>query len=127
MGDEGHNEAAPGADTRTPPAGAFVAVARVGEVAVGRLRRVLLGDRLICLANVDGQLYALDDDCPHIGAALSQGALDGATLTCPLHLAQFDVRSGHVTRGPARANARVYAIRIEGERILVADPDTPAE
>lgn len=126
MGDEGDGASAPSANTGAPPADGFVAVAQVGEVAMGRLRRVVLGDRLICLANVDGQLYALDDDCPHIGAALSQGALDGATLTCPLHLAQFDVRSGQVTRGPARANARVYAIRIEGERILVANPDAPA-
>jgi len=105
---------------------AFVPVARVSDIQPGRLRRAELNGRLICLANVDGAIYAVDDDCTHICTPLSQGTLEGATLTCPLHLARFDVRTGRVLRGPARDNLRAYAVRIVGEAVLVADPDAPS-
>jgi nitrite reductase/ring-hydroxylating ferredoxin subunit len=102
----------------------FVAVARLDEIAPGETLRVEVGSTLICLANVGGRIYAVSDDCPHIGGALSDGELTGCTLTCPVHLAQFDVRDGRVLRGPARDDVPTYAVRVEGDQIFVAlEPD----
>ena len=105
----------------------YIAAAATWAVPPGHLKRVEVNGRLICLANVDGCIYALDDDCPHIGASLSQGALAGATLTCPLHLAQFDARTGKVTRGPARADARMFETRRDGDIVMVRDPNEVAD
>lgn len=102
--------------------GGFVEVARLGDVPPGGLHRVEVGGHLVCLANVEGVIYAVDDDCPHIGGALSEGTLAGCVLTCPVHLARFDVRDGHVLRGPAREPVPTYAVRVEGDRIFVARP-----
>src|SRR6185437_1277742 len=93
----------------------FVAVARLDEIGPGETLRVEVGATLICLANVEGHIYAVGDDCPHIGGALSNGELIGCTLTCPVHLAQFDVRDGRVLRGPARDDVPVYATCVEGD------------
>lgn len=109
--------------TGAPGAAPYVPVARVDEVVPGELLRVEVGIRLICLAQVNGQIYAFDDDCPHIGGPLDEGELEGHVLTCPIHLAQFDVRGGQVLRGPARDNLRMYPVRIEGDRVLVAIGD----
>ena len=76
--------------------------------------------QLVCLAKVDGQIYAVSDDCPHIGGALSDGELTGCVLTCPVHLARFDVRDGRVLRGPARDDVPCYAVRVEGDEVYVA-------
>ncbi len=100
----------------------FVPVARRDELAPGELLRVEVEGQLICLANVDGTIYAVDDECPHIGGALSDGELDGCVLTCPVHLARFDVRDGRVLRGPAREDVPRYDVRVEGDLILVAVP-----
>lgn len=97
----------------------FVKVARVGEIAPGGLLRVEAGAHLVCLAQVDGKIYAFDDDCPHTGGPLDEGELEGCMLTCPIHLAQFDVRTGQVVRGPARENLHLYPVRIEGDDVLV--------
>ncbi len=101
-------------------AGAFVWVARVAEIAPGELLRVEVAGRLVCLANVDGAIYAVDDDCTHISGPLDQGELEGCVLTCPLHLARFDVRTGHVLRGPARDDLPTFAVRVEGGDVYVA-------
>jgi 3-phenylpropionate/trans-cinnamate dioxygenase ferredoxin subunit len=103
--------------------GAFVRVARVRDIAPGGLLRVEVGGKLVCLANVGGRIFAVDDDCPHIGGALSDGELEGCRLTCPVHLAQFDVRDGRVLRGPAREGVPTYAVCVEGDDILIAEPD----
>ena len=103
--------------------GAFIRVARLQDIPPGELLRVEVGGKLVCLANVAGRIFAVDDDCPHIGGALSDGELEGCVLTCPVHMARFDVRDGKVLRGPAREDVPTYAVRVEGDDILVAEPD----
>lgn len=101
----------------------FHEVAHLEEIAPGELLRVEVGAHLVCLANVEGIIYAVDDDCPHTGGPLDEGELDGCVLTCPIHLARFDVRDGQVLRAPARESLRTYSVRVEDGRIFVADPD----
>ena len=50
----------------------------------------------------DGEaVYAIDDLCSHAGALLSRGSVVDCVVTCPLHESRFDVRDGHIVRGPA--------------------------
>lgn len=51
----------------------FVAVARVSELPPGEMKRVKVEGRRVCLANVNGEFYALKDECGHQRAALSKG------------------------------------------------------
>jgi nitrite reductase/ring-hydroxylating ferredoxin subunit len=104
----------------------IVAVARLEEIAQGKTLRVEVGSTLICLANVGGRIHAVSDNCPHIGGALSDGELTGCTLTCPVHLVQFDMCDGRVLRGPARDDIPTYAVRVEGDQIFVAPRDDAA-
>ena len=46
-------------------------------------------------------VYAIDDVCSHAGALLSRGPVVDCVVTCPLHESQFDLRDGHIVRGPA--------------------------
>jgi nitrite reductase/ring-hydroxylating ferredoxin subunit len=101
---------------------AWVRVAELADVSAGQLLRVEVFGRLLCLANVAGTVYAVDDDCTHISGPLDQGELEGHVLTCPLHLAQFDVRTGKVLRGPARDDLVSYRVRTDGTDILVEEP-----
>ena len=52
------------------------------------------GERWYALANVDGTLHALDNNCPHNGGPLGRGSLEGNELTCPWHGYRWDVTSG---------------------------------
>ncbi len=57
--------------------------------------------RQVLLHRVDGELYCVDNVCSHAGGLLSRGEIDGCVVTCPLHGARFDLRDGHIVRGPA--------------------------
>lgn len=72
----------------------YVCVARVRDVPPGALLTVRAGERWYALANVDGVIHALDNNCPHNGGPLGKGTLNGRELTCPWHAWSWDVTSG---------------------------------
>ena len=72
----------------------------------------LIGDAAVF--NVGGNFCATQARCPHRGGQLSQGKLDGSTVTCPLHGSQFNVCTGAVLRGPAIDPLMTYRVVVEG-------------
>jgi nitrite reductase/ring-hydroxylating ferredoxin subunit len=97
----------------------FVPVAKVGDVPPGGMARVAVDREPIMLANIDGRFYAMRDVCGHRNAPLSRGKLDGHIVECPLHFAQFDIRSGKLVDGPISADVPVYEVRIDGDTVLI--------
>ena len=99
----------------------FVTVAKVSEVEPGQLKHVELnGDTQICLANVDGTIYAIGGECTHAGGPLGEGDLDGKVVTCPWHGGTFDVTTGEVEGPPPDDPETKYEVRIEGDDVQVA-------
>ena len=78
----------------------FFKVAKVSEIPVGTMKHVEAGGKELCIANVNGKFYAMDDRCGHENARLSRGSLMDAIATCPMHSSQFDVTTGKLMSGP---------------------------
>lgn len=97
----------------------FVKVARTDEIKPGTMSCVEIRGRRILLANVDGEFYATDDTCTHEDASLSDGSLHGELVTCPLHGSRFSVRTGSALEEPAEEDLKSYAVRVEGDAVLV--------
>jgi nitrite reductase/ring-hydroxylating ferredoxin subunit len=107
----------------TNPSDGFVPVAKVGDVPPGGMTVVAIDRERIMLANVGGQFYALRDMCGHRSAPLSRGRLDGHIVECPLHFAQFDVRTGKLVDGPISADVPAYEVRVENDIVFVRRSD----
>ena len=97
----------------------FTAVARTDEIPPGTMKCVAIERERVLIANVDGNFYAIGDLCGHRNAPLSRGRLDGHIVECPLHFAQFDVRTGKLVDGPVSTDVRAYETKIEGDAVLV--------
>ena len=104
----------------------FVKVATTDELQSGEVKAVRVGDARVCLANVDGNYFAVDDTCPHVGGSLGEGFLHEGRVTCPWHGWSFDVTSGACATVPG-AKVSCFPVRVEGEDILVEAPTPPAE
>jgi nitrite reductase (NADH) small subunit len=72
----------------------------------------------VCLANVNGELSALDNWCPHRRGPLGQGWVEGEAVVCPWHSWTFNVKTG-VAEFPENEWVEVFPVRIEGEDVLV--------
>ncbi len=82
--------------------GDAVAIARSTELSEGETLRAEVNGFVMAIARVDGQLYAFQEFCTHRYGPLSEGSLQGHEVQCPWHNSCFDMRSGEVTRGPAK-------------------------
>jgi len=71
------------------------------------------------LFKVDEAYYAVDIWCSHQRVSMITGYVDGCELTCPLHGASFDLKSGDALTLPAVQGIKTYKVKIEGEDILV--------
>jgi nitrite reductase (NADH) small subunit len=96
-------------------------------VDIGPLEAVpLQGARVVrtpggCLAvfrTADGDVFAIDDRCPHKGGPLSQGIVHGTSVTCPLHNMVISLETGEA-QGADSGRVATIPTRIAGGRILV--------
>lgn len=105
--------------------GPFVKVGRVQDFRIGRGRQVdVEGAKIAVFLTRDGWI-ALDDTCPHMGASLADGRLSGHELQCSWHEWRFDTATGRCPLRPW-ACVRVHEVRIDGDDVLLARPQTPA-
>jgi 3-phenylpropionate/trans-cinnamate dioxygenase ferredoxin component len=95
----------------------FIAVAKIGELEPGRMKWFAVARERVVLANIDGTFCALRDVCGHKNAPLSRGRLVGHLIECPLHFAQFDMRTGKLVTGPVSADVPVYEVRVDGDTV----------
>ena len=100
---------------------AFSRCASLSELPDGSVLGVDVDGKLVCLANVDGEVYAFADKCSHRDFPLSNGELDtdDCTITCEWHGAIFDCRTGAVLGPPAVVPIPVYACRVDGGDVYV--------
>ena len=66
----------------------------------------------------DAGFFALDGICPHAGAVLADGMLDGELLICPLHAFAFETASGRCV-DDAGCSLRRYDIRVDDGAVEV--------
>lgn len=82
------------------------------EFGGDKLRRVELGERVLCVGRSGEAYFAVDDLCPHAGGSLADGIVLKQQLICPLHGYAFDVRTGACPDDP-RCDIRSYETRVE--------------
>ena len=97
--------------------------ASAADVREGEAFSAELAGTPIALYRIDGQIHAIDDVCTHQYGVLSDGFVEGGTIECPLHAAQFDIATGRCLSGPATQDLRTYQVRLEGDDVYVLAPD----
>ncbi|HEX6504242.1 MAG TPA: Rieske (2Fe-2S) protein [Terriglobales bacterium] len=85
---------------------------------INEAREFTLGDKTICVANVDGTITAMDNVCLHRGGPLGQGVIDRGKLICPWHGWEWNTSTGEAVHNPA-AKVAVYPVKIEHGDVLI--------
>lgn len=98
----------------------FQPVLALKDIGRGKMRSCRIGDRELVVCHTRDGVFAVDNNCTHAFARMSEGYLKGTTLSCPLHGATFDVRTGQVLRGPATIPLATYQTRVVDGSIEVA-------
>jgi nitrite reductase/ring-hydroxylating ferredoxin subunit len=84
------------------------------------LGRHVMGEPIVLVRAVEGDILALEDRCPHQGVPLSQGRMGPRGLMCRYHGWSFD-RRGHCTSIPGSAAESLEDIRVQSYRTVEVD------
>ena len=110
-------------------------VATVDEIPPGAMRLALVGRQGIGVYNVKGTFYALSNHCPHRGAPLCLGEVDGTVQTggdpyqlewerdnefvrCPWHGWEFEIATGQA-RAVADYRAKSWKVTVDDDSIYL--------
>jgi len=97
-----------------------ILVGKVSDITSGKMIMVSTDGKDILVTNVDGNYYAMDDTCTHAGASLSEGSLDGSTVTCPWHGSTWDCKTGKMIAFGVQLNdLPSYKVTVESDEIFV--------
>ena len=99
--------------------GEFVPAMKVADLAEGALNVVDLKGAHVLLSKIGGEVYAVSGTCTHEETDLALGVVLEDRVVCPLHLSQFDLKTGQVMNPPAEIPLQRFNVKIEGETIFV--------
>jgi nitrite reductase/ring-hydroxylating ferredoxin subunit len=84
----------------------------------GEMECFRAGNTTILLLKINGQFHAYQGHCPHQGAALAEGELEGGLLTCTAHRWQFDATNGQGVN-PKSARLKCFPVHVIERKVLV--------
>jgi len=78
-------------------------------------------DEEIALYKLNGEIFALDNECPHMGGPLGEGTIENGVVTCPWHMWQFHINTGECCNPEEmpRKNATKLNIAVEGNEVFL--------
>jgi uncharacterized membrane protein/nitrite reductase/ring-hydroxylating ferredoxin subunit len=94
-------------------------VGGMDELRVNQMMLVHINGKRVVIGRTENGFVAFDDHCTHRGGTLADGSMTCGIVQCPWHGSQFDCRTGEVKAGPAHSAIRTYALRIDGDRLLL--------
>ena len=92
----------------------------VDDLWEGDMTAVLVDGEGVLLVNIDGQVRAYSNRCPHQASALDEGDLDGDTLTCAKHMWEFNATTGRGIN-PDDAQLKSFGCRVGDDGTIYVD------
>lgn len=108
-----------GSDDKRDEGGQLVRICSTAELPqTGRVKCLSVRGRELCLANLDGYIAALSNECPHRGGPLCEGMIEEGKIVCPWHGWAFDPHSGEASHS-AQAKVEVFSLLVRGESVFL--------
>src|SRR4051812_46902430 len=96
----------------------FHTVARKADIPDGTARAMRVANKTIAVFHHGGRFYAIDDMCPHMGAPLSEGIVEGEAVACAWHGWRFRLTDGCWLNSP-KLKIGSYVVRVVGDEVQV--------
>ena len=97
----------------------FVKAVRRSELPENNGTYVEIEGHRIALFNLNGEIYAIDNTCTHMGGPLSLGRVKDEEVECPWHGSRFDIKTGEVRMFPAKEHVATYQVRVTSDDVEV--------
>lgn len=98
----------------------WVAIGSINDIPLRGARCVNTpGGRVAVFRTAGGEVFAIDDRCPHKGGPLSQGIVHDRSVTCPLHNWVISLETGKA-QGADEGSVATIPVKVDGETLFIA-------
>ena len=86
----------------------------------GEAKLCFAGETAVAVFQHAGRFFALANECPHAGASLAHGLIDGDCVSCRIHHWRFCIRDGrYLDEDKSQYNVRSFRVRVVGDEVQV--------
>ena len=102
----------------------FASVCESNEIEVGKESVFKVNGRSILIVrSLEGELFAVEDNCPHANACLSGGRFRNGFYACPHHGARFELSTGKSMTNLSTKPLICFDIKEENGKIEIIVPE----
>ena len=94
-------------------------VAKAAEIAPGSAKGVKVGEQAVAVFNLDGEFFAISDNCTHKDHTLHDGPVADGNVVCPWHGARFNIRTGEGVGPRPWPCLKTFRVRVVGDDVEV--------
>ena len=98
----------------------FKQICKLEDLPEGSKKAAKIDGTMVLVCHHKGELYAVSNVCSHQTRFLHTGRIRNCRVTCPLHGAQFDLKTGEALCLPATKPIDTYEVRVVDGWIEVA-------
>lgn len=91
----------------------------MSDLPEGAKKAKRINDAMVLVCHTKGEYYAISNVCSHQDKFLHMGRVRNCRITCPLHGAQFDLKTGEALNLPATKPIATYEVRVVDDWIEV--------
>jgi ferredoxin-nitrite reductase len=91
---------------------------RAADIPEGQAKLFRVSQEEIAVFKCRGELYAIENACPHEGGQLSQGRIEGNEVVCPLHGYRFDIKTGACSTA-RNLRAKIFSLVGNGDELRI--------
>jgi nitrite reductase/ring-hydroxylating ferredoxin subunit len=97
----------------------WITVGKSAEFPLNQIKEVLVAGGVMAVVRTPSGLHAFENNCAHMGVALSRGRVEGDTVICPMHDWAYDLRTASITYPPCAGRFATFFIKEEGDSVMV--------
>lgn len=87
----------------------------------GRQRCFSFAGTSVLVLRTESGIFAVENVCPHSEFPLLGGSVADGIITCPVHGARFDLRTGEPLVNKRLDSLKLYSVSVEGDFAVLED------
>ena len=97
----------------------YLQIADSTDIELNQSVSVEVNGTNVLICHTEEGFFAVQDLCTHAFTSLCGGFIQGTLISCPLHGAVFDLKTGEVKSPPAFEDLKVFELKIDGTSICI--------
>ena len=94
-------------------------LANVEDIPDNKTIVVSVDKRELLLTRIDGEIYAVENNCTHENLSMGECPIHNGEIQCPRHGARFDFKTGKATGLPAIMPIKTFEVEVDNDQVFI--------